>query len=46
MKRIPTLAILKRELAQAADPEREGVVLEEVEPHERGHCSWRSIPRL
>ena len=29
MKRIPTLAILKRELAQAADPEREGVVLEE-----------------
>lgn len=46
MKRIPTLVILKRELAQAADPEREGVVLEEVEPHESGHCGWCSIPRL
>jgi hypothetical protein len=22
------------------------IVLEEVEPHESGHCSWRSIPRL
>ena len=46
MKRIPTLAILKRELARATDPEREGVVLEEVELNESGHCGWRSIPRL
>jgi predicted SnoaL-like aldol condensation-catalyzing enzyme len=22
------------------------IVLEEVEPHESGHCSWRTIPRL
>lgn len=44
MKRIPTPAILERELAQAADPGREGVVLEEVELHESGHCSRRSIP--
>ena len=22
------------------------IVLEEVEPHESGHCSWRNIPRL
>jgi hypothetical protein len=22
------------------------IVLDEVEPHESGHCSWRSIPQL
>ena len=51
MKRIPTLAMLKRELAQATDPEREGVVLEEPcmlpRQHPRGMkmipLRWRGV---